>query len=130
MQGTSNQIGLENPKPWLEKLPMLSDEVCMQEPSIPLLENNRHIQIVREPCDYIGALPSKKTLNVLIDGLNIWYKVPSPQVDIIKPVCELLHTVSLVYVYISCFPNLFPSISCIRVSYVDLKEKNKIDFAD
>ncbi|KAK6524957.1 hypothetical protein TWF281_011847 [Arthrobotrys megalospora] len=78
MQAPSNQINLGTPKPWLEKLPILSDE------------------IVREPCDYIGALPSKKTLNVLIDGLNIWYKVPQPQVDIIKSVCELLHTASLV----------------------------------
>ncbi|KAF3245003.1 hypothetical protein TWF192_007526 [Orbilia oligospora] len=69
---------MQTPSPWLEEYPALSDE------------------IVREPCDYVKGLPSKKTLSLLIDGLNIWYNAPSPQVDIIKSICEMLHRVSLV----------------------------------
>ncbi|KAK6346351.1 hypothetical protein TWF730_010677 [Orbilia blumenaviensis] len=69
---------MEAPNHLLDKLPILSDEV------------------VREPCDYIRALPSKKTLDILIDGLNVWYNVPSPQVDAIKSICETIHRTSLV----------------------------------
>ncbi|KAF3164836.1 hypothetical protein EYR41_007045 [Orbilia oligospora] len=69
---------MQTPSPWLEEYPALSDE------------------IVREPCDYVKGLPSKKTLSLLIDGLNIWYNAPSLQVEIIKSICEMLHRVSLV----------------------------------
>ncbi|KAK6506012.1 hypothetical protein TWF506_010938 [Arthrobotrys conoides] len=69
---------MQTSSPWLEGYPALSDEV------------------VHEPCDYIKELPSKKTLSLLIDGLNIWYNVPSPQVDIIKSICEMLHRASLI----------------------------------
>ncbi|KAK6332102.1 hypothetical protein TWF718_002636 [Orbilia javanica] len=69
---------MQTPNLWLQRHPALSDE------------------IVHEPCDYIKGLPSKKTLSFLIDGLNIWYNVPSPQIDTIKSICEKLHRASLI----------------------------------
>ncbi|RVD87488.1 uncharacterized protein DFL_001722 [Arthrobotrys flagrans] len=69
---------MQDPSLWFEKHPALSDK------------------IVREPCDYTKGLPSKQTLNNLIDGLNVWYKVPSPELEIIKLICEMLHRSCLV----------------------------------
>ncbi|KAK6497448.1 hypothetical protein TWF481_011857 [Arthrobotrys musiformis] len=63
---------LSAPNCWLQRLPALPEEIA------------------REPCDYFENLPGKNTLSVFIDGFNIWYRVPSPQLDIIKAIGRML----------------------------------------
>ena len=52
-------------------------------------------KIVLAPFKYIECLPSKGVRNILIDALNVWFKVPEASCNTIREVVALLHTSSL-----------------------------------
>ncbi|CAJ0550029.1 Ff.00g099590.m01.CDS01 [Fusarium sp. VM40] len=54
-------------------------------------------EITLAPYKYIERLPSKGVRNILIDALNIWFKVPETSSDIIREVTTLLHSSSLMF---------------------------------
>ncbi|KAG9229806.1 isoprenoid synthase domain-containing protein [Amylocarpus encephaloides] len=54
-------------------------------------------EVVLAPFKYIESLPSKGVRNILIDALNVWFKVPDVSFNIIREVVALLHTSSLMF---------------------------------
>jgi geranylgeranyl pyrophosphate synthase len=54
-------------------------------------------EVVLAPFKYIESLPSKGVRNILIDALNVWFKVPEASCNIIREVVALLHTSSLMF---------------------------------
>lgn len=56
-------------------------------------------QIILAPFNYIKSLPSKGVRDILIDSLNVWFQLPERSLQIIKKVVDLLHTSSLLFVF-------------------------------
>ncbi|CAI6340763.1 unnamed protein product [Periconia digitata] len=54
-----------------------------------------HYEMILQPQDYIDMMPSKGIRNSVIDGLEVWYRVPERSLGIIRDVVNLLHSCSL-----------------------------------
>lgn len=82
------------------------------------LETDENSQVVLQPYHYLTSLPSKGFRDQAIDSLNQWLKVPPKSGKMIKNVIKMLHSASLMSVYL-CSTNLliiFPS-SIVPVSH-------------
>ncbi|KAI9841642.1 MAG: hypothetical protein M1837_000489 [Sclerophora amabilis] len=55
--------------------------------------------IIFAPFKYIKSLPSKGVRDILIDALDVWFRIPKRSLNIIKEVVDLLHTSSLMFVF-------------------------------
>jgi geranylgeranyl pyrophosphate synthase len=52
-------------------------------------------EVIEAPAKYIQSMPSKGVRSKVIDGLNLWLKVPPEALRVVKKVTDLLHTASL-----------------------------------
>ncbi|KAI9367408.1 putative geranylgeranyl diphosphate synthase [Aspergillus egyptiacus] len=52
-------------------------------------------KVLQAPYEYITGLPSKGLREQAIDALNVWFRVPTEKLDIIKSITTMLHNASL-----------------------------------
>ncbi|KAL5338819.1 putative geranylgeranyl diphosphate synthase [Aspergillus crustosus] len=52
-------------------------------------------KVLQAPYEYITGLPSKGLREQAIDALNVWYRVPTEKLDLIKGIITILHNASL-----------------------------------
>ncbi|KAL6239865.1 hypothetical protein BDW75DRAFT_248656 [Aspergillus navahoensis] len=52
-------------------------------------------KVLQAPYEYITGLPSKGLREQAIDALNVWFRVPTGKLDLIKSITTILHNASL-----------------------------------
>nr|XP_036580735.1 geranylgeranyl pyrophosphate synthase [Colletotrichum truncatum]KAF6788807.1 geranylgeranyl pyrophosphate synthase [Colletotrichum truncatum] len=80
-----------------------STDITSPSPGPREFEKNSYFDVpkldhtaINAPIDYVRSMPSKGVRTSLIDAMNQWCQVPSPQLSVVKNVIDLLHNSSLI----------------------------------
>jgi geranylgeranyl diphosphate synthase type 3 len=63
--------------------------------SLPLSHTPADETLLLEPFTYLLSNPGKDIRSQLIEAFNVWLRVPSEDLEVIRKVVEMLHTSSL-----------------------------------